>query len=99
MIRIKEAYDLQPIRMFMKKAGFEEFEGYLTDVRDKFGTVMFKAYGFTAVFNYPNENLTFIGEKNASSFKVPVKEIKKIYVCTAHVDIYTNDGSLAEIWN
>lgn len=99
MIRIKESYNLQPIRNFMKKAGFEEYEGYLTDLHDHLGTLMFKAYGFTAIYGYPQDKLTFNGEKSVSSFSTYVKNIKRIDVYSAHLDIYTADGSVAEIWN
>ena len=99
MIRIRESYNLQPARMLMKKYGFEEFNGYLTDIREYSGIVMFKAHGFTAIYNYPPDIFTFIGEKSVSSFKVGIKNIKKIDVCAAHVDIYTTNGSVAEIWN
>ena len=101
MIRIKmrESYNLAPVRALMKKWGFEEFEGYLTDLREYFGTLMFRSHGFTAVFGYPAENVTFVGEKGASSIHVNIKNIKKVEVCAAHVDVHETNGSVTEIWN
>lgn len=101
MIRVKmrESYNLALIRTLMKKWGFEEFEGYLTDLHEHFGTLMFRSYGFTAIFGYPAESITFIGEKGASSIHVNIKNIKKVDVCTAHLDIYETNGSVTEIWN
>lgn len=93
MIILKEAFDLKPIRDFMKKHGFVEEEGYLTFNGEHVGSLMFRYKNIQAIYNYPGNTLSFQNKNEVSIFTCYVKNIRRLEIHSNEVLIETFDES------
>lgn len=99
MIILKEAFNLDKIRSFMKQRGFEEFEGFLTSVHDNSGSLMFKNRKYLVIYNYPRDSITIQKEDASDVFSFYIKNIKKFNVSSGVLFIESADGSAITLYD
>ena len=100
-IKFNEGYDLNKIKSFMKKLGFEQIETPLTYQYEYSGMIAFKKDLWKIEFTYPSELLVFAAVKgvNGSWFSVKLDDIKSIECTSRTIHVITKSGFEAQLWN
>lgn len=93
MIFIKESFNLDKIRQFMKRNGFIEQDGFLTYKGDNVGSLMFRFKNILAIYNYPGETITLQKDNEPSLFTFFLKNMRKFEVKSEIIVVETADGS------
>lgn len=99
--KVQEGYDLNKIRSFMKKLGFEQTETPLTYQYEYSGMIAFKKDLWKIEFTYPSELLIFAAFKgvNGSWFSAKLDDIKAVECTNRTIHVTMKNGNEVQLWN